>query len=118
ANGKLDVRSLPAPDFPAAASGTRPGTPQQALVCALFEAVLKLPRGSVGTDVNFFDLGGDSLLATRMLARLRHETGTEIPITALFETPTPAALAQRVAAGADGAPPRPVLGGLVRPQRV
>ncbi|MFE2280598.1 amino acid adenylation domain-containing protein [Streptomyces sp. NPDC059454] len=118
ANGKLDVRALPAPDFTAAASGTRPGTPQQALVCALFEAVLKLSQGSVGTDVNFFDLGGDSLLATRLLARLRHETGAEIPITALFETPTPAALAQRVVAGADGAPPRPVLGGLVRPQRV
>ncbi|MFE0549047.1 amino acid adenylation domain-containing protein [Streptomyces pilosus] len=118
ANGKLDVQALPAPDFTAAASGTRPGTPQQRLVCGLFEDVLKLPQGSVGIDVNFFDLGGDSLLATRLLARLRHETGAEIPITALFGTPTPAALAQRVAAGADGAPPRPVLGGLARPRRV
>ncbi|MFE7855399.1 amino acid adenylation domain-containing protein [Streptomyces sp. NPDC057403] len=121
ANGKLDVQALPAPDFTTAASGTRPRNPQQVLVCSLFEDVLKLPRDSVGTDVNFFDLGGDSLLATRLLARLRHDTGAEIPITALFETPSPAALAARLAAGtADpaGAPPRPVLGAAVRPERL
>ncbi|MFF8675158.1 amino acid adenylation domain-containing protein [Streptomyces sp. NPDC015242] len=117
ANGKLDVQALPAPDFAAAATGTRPGTPQQVLVCALFEDVLKLPRDSVGVDAGFFDLGGDSLLATRLLARLRHETGAEIPITALFETPTPAALAQRLAVQ-DAALPRPALGDAVRPQRV
>ncbi|MGW0512627.1 amino acid adenylation domain-containing protein [Streptomyces olivaceoviridis] len=118
ANGKLDVRALPAPDFTAAASGTRPATPHQALVCALFEDVLKLPRDTVGTDVNFFDLGGDSLLATRLLARLRHDTGAEIPITALFETPTPAALAARLAAHCVDALPRPALGAAVRPDRV
>ncbi|OXS37209.1 non-ribosomal peptide synthetase [Streptomyces sp. XY006] len=118
ANGKLDVQALPEPDFTAAASGTRPVTPQQRLVCALFEDVLRLPRDSVGVDAGFFDLGGDSLLATRLLARLRHETGAEIPITALFETPTPAALAERLAAGADGAPPRPALGAAARTQRV
>ncbi|MFI5688192.1 amino acid adenylation domain-containing protein [Streptomyces sp. NPDC051636] len=121
ANGKLDVQALPAPDFTAAASGTRPETPQQVLVCALFEDVLKLPRDTVGIDVNFFDLGGDSLLATRLLARLRHDAGAEIPITALFETPTPAALAARLAAhSADpsDALPRPVLGAAVRPERV
>ncbi|GAB2587791.1 hypothetical protein GCM10027168_20800 [Streptomyces capparidis] len=118
ANGKLDVRALPAPDFAAAATGTRPETPRQALVCHLFEEVLKLPRGTVGTDVNFFDLGGDSLLATRLLARLRHETGAEIPITALFDTPTPAALARRLDVPADAAPPRPALGAAARPARV
>ncbi|MFE6364411.1 amino acid adenylation domain-containing protein [Streptomyces sp. NPDC057806] len=118
ANGKLDVEALPAPDFTAAATGTRPGTPRQALVCRLFEEVLKLPRDTVGTDVNFFDLGGDSLLATRLLARLRHETGVEIPITALFATPTPAALALRLDVPADGTLPRPALGTAERPARV
>ncbi|MEW1682614.1 amino acid adenylation domain-containing protein [Streptomyces sp. NPDC093594] len=118
ANGKLDVQALPDPDFTAAASGTRPATPEQAQVCALFEDVLQLPRESVGVDAGFFDLGGDSLLATRLLARLRHETGAEIPITALFETPTPAALARRVAVRAQDALPRPVLGEAARPERV
>ncbi|MFF8524702.1 amino acid adenylation domain-containing protein [Streptomyces werraensis] len=118
ANGKLDVQALPDPDFTAAASGARPTTPDQALVCALFEDVLQLPRESVGVDAGFFDLGGDSLLATRLLARLRHETGAEIPIAALFETPTPAAIARRVAVRAQDAPPRPVLGEAARPERV
>ncbi|MGM7445642.1 condensation domain-containing protein, partial [Streptomyces tunisiensis] len=118
ANGKLDVQALPDPDFTAAASGTRPATPEQAQVCALFEDVLQLPRDSVGVDAGFFDLGGDSLLATRLLARLRHETGAEIPITALFERPTPAALARRLAVPAHDAPSRPVLGDIARPQRV
>ncbi|MFF9332075.1 amino acid adenylation domain-containing protein [Streptomyces albogriseolus] len=118
ANGKLDVQALPDPDFTAAASGTRPTTPEQALVCALFEDMLRLPRESVGVDAGFFDLGGDSLLATRLLARLRHETGAEIPITALFETPTPAALARRLAVRAQDALPRPVLGEAARPERV
>ncbi|MFJ7104007.1 amino acid adenylation domain-containing protein [Streptomyces albogriseolus] len=118
ANGKLDVPALPDPDFTAAASGTRPTTPEQALVCALFEDVLQLPRESVGVDAGFFDLGGDSLLATRLLARLRHETGAEIPIAALFETPTPAALARRLAVRAQDALPRPVLGEAARPERV
>ncbi|WP_221358273.1 non-ribosomal peptide synthetase [Streptomyces beigongshangae] len=118
ANGKLDVRALPAPDFAARAAGARPATPQQALVCGLFEEVLKLPGDTVGTDANFFDLGGDSLLATRLLARLRHGTGAEIPITALFDTPTPAALAERLTEGSGAALPRPALGDAVRPERV
>ncbi|MCF4137110.1 condensation domain-containing protein [Streptomyces sp. Tue 6430] len=80
--------------------------------------MLKLPRDTVGIDANFFDLGGDSLLATRLLARLRHGTGAEIPITALFETPTPAALAHRLADRSGAALPRPALGDAVRPERV
>ncbi|MEU0007935.1 amino acid adenylation domain-containing protein [Streptomyces sp. NPDC006314] len=118
ANGKLDVDALPAPDFTAAAAGARPATAEQTLVCGLFEEVLRLPRDTVGTDANFFDLGGDSLLATRLLARLRHETSAEVPITALFEGPTPAALGQRLGDRPGTAHGRPVLGEADRPERV
>ncbi|MFE9835313.1 amino acid adenylation domain-containing protein [Streptomyces sp. NPDC005551] len=117
ANGKLDARALPAPDFAASAGGARPGTPQQALVCALFEDVLRLAEDTVGPDDNFFDLGGHSLLATRLLARLRAETGIDIPITVLFDTPTPAALAARLADGHEG-PRLPPLRAAERPERV
>ncbi|MEU0337023.1 amino acid adenylation domain-containing protein [Streptomyces sp. NPDC006193] len=118
ANGKLDTDALPAPDFTAAAAGARPQTPRQALLCHLFEDVLRLPRDSVSADANFFDLGGDSLLATRLLARLRHESGAEVPITALFDGPTPAALAQRLPSRPGTAPARPALGGVRRPERL
>ncbi|MGW6521224.1 amino acid adenylation domain-containing protein [Streptomyces sp. NPDC054962] len=118
ANGKLDTDALPAPDLAGAAAGARPASTEQALVCALFEDVLKLPRDTVGIDADFFDLGGDSLLATRLLARLRHGSGTDVPITALFEGPSPAALARLLDGRPGTAPGRPALGELPRPERV
>ncbi|MYQ65269.1 MULTISPECIES: non-ribosomal peptide synthetase [Streptomyces] len=118
ANGKLDVKALPAPDFAAAAAGARPATPHQSLLCRLFEDVLRLPRDTVGADADFFALGGDSLSATRLLARLRAETGIEVPITAVFDGPTPVLLAERLTARGDTVRPLPALGGVVRPERL
>nr|WP_034087188.1 non-ribosomal peptide synthetase [Streptacidiphilus albus] len=94
ASGKLDTRALPAPDFAAAAGGRRAATATEARVCALFEELLLLPVGTVGTDAGFFDLGGHSLVATRLLARLRTVTGVAVPMAELFTRPTPGALAQ------------------------
>ncbi|BAU81364.1 actinomycin synthetase II [Streptomyces laurentii] len=118
ANGKLDTDALPVPDFTGTAAGVRPASPEQTLVCGLFEDVLKLPRDTVGVDANFFELGGDSLLATRLLARLRRASGTDVPISTLFETPTPAALAALLGGGPGTAPARPALGAQPRPARV
>ncbi|MEV5433768.1 SDR family NAD(P)-dependent oxidoreductase, partial [Streptomyces sp. NPDC052701] len=119
ADGKLDTDALPAPeDFTAAAADTRPTTPQQVLVCSLFEEFLQLPPNTVGTDADFFDLGGDSLLAARLLARLRQDSGVKVSLTTLFERPTPAALAQRLADRPGKAPARPALGAMDRPERV
>ncbi|WP_338895251.1 amino acid adenylation domain-containing protein [Streptomyces sp. TG1A-60] len=118
ANGKLDVRALPEPDFTDAAAGQRATTPEQELVCRLFAEVLRLPEDSVGVGADFFDLGGHSLLAVRLLARLRAETGQDIPMTALFDTPTPAALALRLTEESGTAVRLPPLAAATRPERV
>ncbi|MFG2905863.1 amino acid adenylation domain-containing protein [Kitasatospora sp. NPDC048286] len=117
ANGKVDRRALPAPDYTGAAEGRAPRTDTERALCELFTDVLGLDR--IGIDDSFFDLGGHSLLATKLVSRIRTALGTELPVRALFDAPSVAALAAALPTpGTEEPTARPALGPAARPERV
>ncbi|MBL8058158.1 MAG: AMP-binding protein, partial [Anaerolineales bacterium] len=104
----LAGRATPMP----APADLEPRTPLEQALARLWQAVLKVP--SFSRLDNFFALGGDSLLATQVVARVRDELGLEVPLRQLFETPTLAGMAdkleavQRQALGLETPPLRPM----------
>jgi acyl carrier protein len=109
-SGKADRRALPEPDW-GVLSGqapVAPRTPAESRLAAIVAELLTLPA-PVGVSDNFFALGGHSLTATRLMARIRADFGVDLPIRALFSDPTVAGLAAALAAAgsAAAAPPGP-----------
>ncbi|MBW4647611.1 MAG: amino acid adenylation domain-containing protein [Kastovskya adunca ATA6-11-RM4] len=101
-NGKVDRRALPAPDWlqqPREKVFIAPRTPTQLTLAKIWAEVLHLER--VGIDDNFFDLGGDSLLAVRLVEQIHQQFQQELPLSTLFLNPTVAALASTLSSETD-----------------
>ncbi len=105
-NGKLDREALPAPENVSCKGGGRPVPPRtrtESLLLEIWETVLG--RDSLGIDDDFFQAGGHSLLATQIVSRVARSFQIELPVSALFEAPTVAALARLLEEPQRDAPP-------------
>ncbi len=103
-NGKVDRRSLPAPEHDRDEHAFEPPrTPIEIAMAAVWASVLAVPQ--VGRHDNFFGIGGHSLLAAELVGKLNRALGIDLTLRQLFETPTVRGLAltalQRLAATAD-----------------
>jgi acyl carrier protein len=96
-NGKVDVQSLPLPDW-SGESETReyipPRTELEKTLAAIFAEVLRVER--VGVTDDFFQLGGHSLLAMQAVSRMKRALGIRLRIREFFEAPTVKSLARAV----------------------
>ena len=94
ANGKLDRSRLPKPEETGGAAGQPMVEPRNDTERFLVEIWSEFFEGrSVGITDSFFDLGGDSLLAVRLMARIENRLGLALPVSTLFSQPTIAGLA-------------------------
>ncbi|PRI12687.1 non-ribosomal peptide synthetase, partial [Mycobacterium shigaense] len=103
---------MPAPEYGDAQRYRAPQTAVEEILAGIFAQVLGVDR--VGIDDSFFDLGGDSLSATRALAAINKAFNTNLTVRAVFEAPTVAGLAGCVGEAGDGvaalvAGPRPLV---------
>jgi tyrocidine synthetase-3 len=95
-NGKIDRKALPAPSVDAGTIYAAPTNQTEERLLKIWEEELAKDARSIGIDDNFFALGGHSLKATRLLARIGSEFGVDIPLKEMFMKPTIRVLAKLV----------------------
>ena len=102
-NGKLDTRALPAPEYRDGDRYRAPASAVEEILAGIYAQVLGVER--VGVDDSFFELGGDSLSAMRVIAAVNTGLDAGLAVRALFEAPTVAQLAPRIGEDAGGLEP-------------
>ncbi|HKT49921.1 MAG TPA: amino acid adenylation domain-containing protein [Candidatus Angelobacter sp.] len=94
-NGKIDRKALPAPEEQTdIAGGTAPRNPTEEMLWGMWVETLNINHAGIHDD--FFDLGGQSLLAMQVVARVRNIFQIDLPLRALFENRTIAGLAEYI----------------------
>ena len=100
-NGKLDVRALPTPEY-GAGEYRAPSNAVEEILAGIYAEVLGVESPAlVGVDDSFFDLGGDSISAMRLIAAINTNLDSALVVRTVFEAPTVAQLATRIGEGAS-----------------
>ncbi|KAK4703385.1 L-2-aminoadipate reductase, partial [Phenoliferia sp. Uapishka_3] len=101
-NGKIDKPALPFPDTVAAAASSNPTastqamTPTEKIIHDIWVKLLPSPPSDIPLDESFFDLGGHSILATRLIFELRKSLAVGAPLGIIFDYPTIRSLAEEL----------------------
>jgi amino acid adenylation domain-containing protein len=98
-NGKLDTRALPAPNYSGGGRYRAPTTPTEEVLAGIYARILGLER--VGVDDSFFDLGGNSLQAMRVVADVQESLDAHLTVLDVFDAPTIRQLMQHVSGDAS-----------------
>ncbi|MEU5633346.1 non-ribosomal peptide synthase/polyketide synthase [Streptomyces rishiriensis] len=106
AQHKTDLRALPAPERAPASGHVPPRGPQEQALAEIWADLLGV--AAVGATDDFFELGGDSILAARALARIREELGVRLTVRDVFTARTVAALAPLLGEPSAAAPTEPI----------
>ncbi len=93
-NGKLDTRALPAPEYQDGDRYRAPANPIEEILAGIYAQVLGVER--VGVDDSFFDLGGDSLSAMRVIAAINTALDAHLAVRTLFDAPSVRSLSQQL----------------------
>jgi amino acid adenylation domain-containing protein len=106
-NGKVDLKSLPDPEYDRSAAAEQfvaPSTDNERELAEIWSEVLGISQ--IGVDDNFFELGGHSMLAVALFSELERRFGVPLPLSVLFRSPTIRSLAAELhAGGADADEP-------------
>jgi amino acid adenylation domain-containing protein/non-ribosomal peptide synthase protein (TIGR01720 family) len=100
-NGKIDKKALPDPDADSQVNQTyvAPRNEVEKKLAVIWQALLEVDE--IGVNDDFFDLGGHSLSAIRLISLIRKELKTELAINDVFEYPTIALLSDHIRNGAE-----------------
>ncbi|OLO99298.1 non-ribosomal peptide synthetase [Mycolicibacterium porcinum] len=93
-NGKLDARALPSPNYGIGSGYRAPTNAVEEKLASIYGEILGLDR--VGVDDSFFDLGGDSLSAMRLITTINRNLDVELSVRTLFQTPTVSGLSHQL----------------------
>ncbi|MBL3550485.1 non-ribosomal peptide synthase/polyketide synthase, partial [Chryseobacterium sp. KMC2] len=96
-NGKLDRRQLPEPEFTGGREYTAPENELQERLCQIYGEVLGLDAGTIGINDDFFSLGGNSIMAIKLISGIKRTLNTQVGVAVIFGNKTVASLSNALA---------------------